>query len=92
MGIPVHIHNINYEYEVSSLDDLTLFITLSGRLITTYPQKYKDATQNIKDLVLFTSDPHYPQSLLPLKPLKGESGDLILLCVFNILKIKYANK
>lgn len=89
MGIPVHIHNINYNYNIHELDDLTLFITLSGRLITTYPQKYKEVTSHIKDLVLITSDTHYP-SLLPPKSIKGESTDLILLCLFMIIKTKYA--
>ena len=89
MGKPVHIHNINYNYTTDELDNLTLFITLSGRLITTYPQKYQEVTSNIKDLVLITTDTHYP-SLLPPKTLKGESSDLILLCLFMIIKIKYA--
>ena len=89
MGKPVHIHNINYNYTTDELDNLTLFITLSGRLITTYPQKYQEVTSNIKDLVLITTDTHYP-SLLPHKTLKGESSDLILLCLFMIIKIKYA--
>lgn len=89
MGVPTHIHNITYNYTIEDCDQLTFFISLSGRLITTYPQKYNELTNNIKDLVLFTTDTHY-DSVLPAKSLKGESGDFILLCIFNIIKLKYS--
>ena len=93
MNVPVKVINITYNDNELDESELLFLMSLSGRFMNTYPQRYQHIKAKAKELVMISLDKHYPDSILPLSStLPGETTDILLLVIFNIIKIKYFSK
>lgn len=94
MNIPVKINHLTYHNNLESYNSLVFLISLSGRFMNTYPHNYKELKKSAKEIIVFTEEKRDYEDITVHLPdgEHSEIGNLTLLAIFHIIKIKYYYK
>lgn len=94
MNVPININHITYNNNFESLNSLVFIISLSGRFMNTYPQNYQYLRNSSKELIVFTEEKKTYEDITIHLPdgEHSEIGNLTLLSIFHIIKIRYYRK